>query len=213
MDKKYIIVLFKNKKKRKIIKGYNTEKRGRKFFESLFKTNNIKFPMIYENAEKVNYEIGLLTNQTKIQKSLHIVDELGRNQIVNMEDPDFVFLDIKKYVIEEKIYDWQTEKKIGYDMFFKKYLSNKDFKNIFTLNNKIVIQIDESYSLFSLKNEDDSLRLLETIESDFRDLGRMDGIFVRDVSIVQRKWIYNNLVENGFDKKRLYRKKTTFSKR
>lgn len=213
MDKKYIIVLFKNKKKRKIIKGYNTEKRSRKFFESLFKTNNIKFPMIYENAEKVNYEIGLLTNQTKIQKSLHIVDELGRNQIVNMEDPDFVFLDIKKYVIEEKIYDWQTEKKIGYDMFFKKYLSNKDFKNIFTLNNKIVIQIDESYSLFSLKNEDDSLRLLEIIESDFRDLGRMDGIFVRDVSIVQRKWIYNNLVENGFDKKRLYRKKTTFSKR
>ena len=32
------------------------------------KSNNIKFPMVYENAEQVYYELGLLTNQSKIQK-------------------------------------------------------------------------------------------------------------------------------------------------
>ena len=41
----------------------------------------------------------------------------------------------------------------------------------------------------------------------------MDAIFIKDVSSAQRKWIYNLLGEKGFDKKRLYRLKTTFSKR
>lgn len=213
MDKKYIIVLFKNKKKRKIIKGYNTEKRANKFFNSLVKSNNVKFPMIYENAEKVEYEIGLLTNQSKIQKTLYTIDELGRNQIVNIEDPDLIFLDIKKYDLEEKIYDWQTEEKITYEYFSKKYLSTKELKSIFTVHNKIVIQIDEEFNVFSLKNNFDSVRLLDTLQEDFINGGRMDGIFVRDTSTTQRKWIYNVLVEKGFDKQRLYRRKTTFSKR
>lgn len=213
MDKKYIIVLFKNKKKRKIIKGYNTEKRAQKFFNEKVKSNTIKFPMIFENAEKVDYELGLLTNQSKIQKTLYTIDELGRNQIVNIENPDFIFLDIKKYDLEEKIYDWQTEEKISYDYFYKKYLSPKELKNIFTVHNKIVIQIDEEFNVFSLKNNFDSVRLLDTLQEDFVNSGRMDGIFVRDTSTTQRKWIYNVLVEKGYDKNRLYRKKTTFSKR
>ena len=213
MDKKYIIVLFKNKKKRKIIKGYNTEKRAQKFFNEKVKSNTIKFPMIFENAEKVDYELGLLTNQSKIQKTLYTIDELGRNQIVNIENPDFIFLDIKKYDLEEKIYDWQTEEKITYDYFYKKYLSPKELKNIFTVHNKIVIQIDEEFNVFSLKNNFDSVRLLDTLQEDFVNSGRMDGIFVRDTSTTQRKWIYSVLVERGYDKNRLYRKKTTFSKR
>ena len=213
MDKKYIIVLFKNKKKRKIIKGYNTEKRAQKFFNEKIKTNDIKFPMVFENAEKVDYELGLLTNQSKIQKTLYTVDELGRNQVVNIEDPDFIFLDIKKYDLEEKIYDWQTEEKITYDYFYKKYLSPKELKSIFTVHNKIVIQIDEVFSVFSLKNNFDAVRLLDTLQEDFVNSGRMDGIFVKDTSTTQRKWIYGVLVDRGYDKNRLYRKKTTFSKR
>ena len=213
MDKKYIIVLFKNKKKRKIIKGYNTEKRAKKFFDEKVKSNNIKFPMVYENAEQVDYELGLLTNQSKIQKTLYTIDDLGRNQIVNIENPDLIFLDIKKYELEEKIYDWQTEKKITYDFFYKKYLPSKELKSIFTVPNKIIIQINEDFSVFSLKNNFDSTRLLDTLQEDFVNNGRMDGIFVRDTSTTQRKWIYSVLVENGFDKQRLYRRKTTFSKR
>jgi ABC-type uncharacterized transport system fused permease/ATPase subunit len=41
----------------------------------------------------------------------------------------------------------------------------------------------------------------------------MDALFVRDFSNAQRKWLYEVLVKMGFDKKRLYRLKTTFSKR
>jgi len=38
-------------------------------------------------------------------------------------------------------------------------------------------------------------------------------MFIKDSTQTQRKWLYNVLEKNGFDKKKLYRQKTTFSKR
>jgi len=86
-------------------------------------------------------------------------------------------------------------------------------KSIFTLHNKICIQIDEDVSIFSLKDKNESDRLLESLQTYFIDNSRVDAIFVRDISSAQRKWIYKVLEDKGFDKKRLYRLKTTFSKR
>ena len=86
-------------------------------------------------------------------------------------------------------------------------------KSISTLHNKLVIQINDNFNLFSLKNIDDSHRLIETMEKYFRDNNRSDSIFVKDISTTQRKWMYDLLVDNGFDKKKLYRQTTTFSKR
>jgi hypothetical protein len=210
----FIIVLFKNKKKRKIIKSYAKEKTAKNKFKEIIKENDkIRFEKIVENATESNYEIGLLTNQTKIQNSLFITDELGRNNVVNLEDPEYVFLDIKKYKVEEKIYDWQTDSKINFDEMMSKYCNPGEFKSIFTLNNKLCIQVDENMSLFSLKNSEESDRLLETIQEYFLETNRMDALFVRDFSNAQRKWLYEVLVKMGFDKKRLYRLKTTFSKR
>jgi hypothetical protein len=67
--------------------------------------------------------------------------------------------------------------------------------------------------VFSLKDKDESDRLLGELQSYFVNNNRLDAIFVRDVSSAQRKWLYDLLVGKGFDKKRLYRLKTTFSKR
>jgi hypothetical protein len=64
-----------------------------------------------------------------------------------------------------------------------------------------------------LKDKDESNRLLDVIQNYFIDNSRMDAIFVSDVSSAQRKWLYNVLEGKGFDKKRLYRLKTTFSRR
>ena len=86
-------------------------------------------------------------------------------------------------------------------------------KSISTLHNKLIIQINDKFFVFSLKNVDDSHRLLETIENYFRQNGRDDAIFIKDTSIIQRKWIYDLLVRNGFNKQKLYRQTTTFSKR
>jgi hypothetical protein len=214
MSKNYVIVLFKNKLKKKLIKSYITEKTATvKFKELLSKNQTVLFEKKYENATEVGYELGLLTNSQKIQKSLFITDELGRNVPVNLDNPDYVFLDIQTYKVEEKIFDWQKQKKISFLEFIKTYCKQKEFKSIFTLNNKICVQIDSNVNIFSLKNKEDSERFLEVTENYYRDNKRSDAMFVRDVSSAQRKWIYNTLEEKGFSKKRLYRLKTTFSKR
>ena len=214
MESKFIIVLFKNKKKRKIIKRYDTEKRAIEKYNSLIKENNeIIFEKLVENAEETNYELGLITNQKKIQDSLFLTDELGRNITVNLENPDYVFTKISKFKIEELIYDWQDRKKISLKEFINKYCKSKDLKNIFSLNNKICVQIDEDVTVFSLKDANESHRFIEVLEEYFYQNKRSDAIFVKDVSSAQRKWIYDILNKKGFDKKRLYRLKTTFSKR
>ena len=138
---------------------------------------------------------------------------MGRNNPVNLEDPEYVFLDIKSYRLEETIFDWQTKLKITLEQLIKKYCKSKDLKNIFTLHNKLCIQINEDVSTFSLKNKEESDRLLDALQNAFLELKRADAIFVRDVSNAQRKWLYQILEDKGFDKKRLYRLKTTFSKR
>jgi hypothetical protein len=210
----YIIVLFKNKKKKKIIKQYSTEKRAKKKFMDLIKLNEkIIFEKVIENATESEYEIGLLTNQTNVQDSITIKDKYGRNKTANLDDPNYVFLDMNHFKIEEKIYDWQKKTKISFEEVVKKYLNNKNLKNIFTLNNKICIQEDDKIYVFSLKDTFESYRFLEVLQNYFIQNKRSDGIFVRDVSNAQRKWLYQVLRDKGFDIKRLYRLKTTFSKR
>jgi hypothetical protein len=210
----YIIVLFKNKKKKKIIKGYQSEKRAITKFKSLIKENNIDFGVTYENAEYVTYELGLLTNQDSYQVPLFKEDEFGRNTELFMDsDTDYMIKRMVPYSIEEKIYDWSTNNRITFNDVVKKYCIKKEMKSISTLHNKLIIQINDKFFVFSLKNIDDSHRLLSTLENHFRNNGRNDAIFVRDTSTTQRKWMYNLLVKNGFDKKKLYRQTTTFSKR
>jgi hypothetical protein len=214
MKGNYIIVLFKNKKKKKIIKRFVTEKKARNHFNELIKENDkILFDKKIENATDSEYLIGLVTNQTNVQKTLYYTDDLGRNIVANLENSNYVFLDIKNYKIEEKLFDWQDQKKISLSELEKKYFKTTELKNIFTLNNKLCIQIEEDVSVFSLKDSEESKRLLESLENKFMNENRMDSLFVRDVSTAQRKWLYNVLESKGFDKRRLYRLKTTFSKR
>ena len=210
----YIIVLFKNKKKKRIIKGYSTETNAQSKFKDLLKSNDVLFPMEFENAEYCVHELGLLTTQRAFQLPLFYTDEFGRNEKVFVDgDSHYTFIDVKPYPIEEKIYDWQTDSKIEMETMIKQYCPIKEMKSISTLNNKIIIQIDEDFKLFSLKNIDDAQRALKVMEKYFMRKGRRDAIFVRDISTTQRKWLYDVLEEKGFDRKKLYRQHTTYSKR
>lgn len=214
MKSNYLIVLFKNKKKRKIIKRYTNKNTALDKFKELVNDNNkVLFEKHIENATPCDYEIALLTNQTKIQESLFLTDDLGRNNPVNLENPDYVFLQIKKYKLEETIFDWQNQKKIKFSDLINMYCGDKNLKSIFTLNNKLCIQIDEDVSMFSLKDKEESERLLEIMQDYFISNSRLDAFFVKDVSNAQRKWLYDIMEKKGFDKRRLYRLKTTFSKR
>ena len=210
----YIIVLFKNKKKKKIIKGYATEKNALFKYNELVRDNNVRFKVLFENSERCDYEIGLLTKTDDYQIPLFKTDEVGRNNNVFIEgESDYTIKRIEDYSIEEMIFDWRLNRRISFDEFISLYCPKKQVKVISKLHNKIVIQNDEVFNLFSLKNEEDSERFLQTLESFFYSSNRNDSIFVRDESTINRKWMYAVLEKNGFDRKKLYRQKTTFSKR
>jgi hypothetical protein len=213
MSANYLIVLFKNRKKRKIIKSYSKEKNALECFNTYLSKNNVVFEKKIENATSVNYQIALLTNKIKTQKSIFFVDDFGRNISADLNDSNYVFLDIKNYKIEETIFDWQLQKKISLSEFIKKYCKTQELKSIYTLHNKICVQVDQDVKLFSLKDTEESVRFLDVLQNYFYTNNRLDGIFIKDVSTAQRKWIYDVLENKGFDKKRLYRLKTTFSKR
>ena len=79
-------------------------------------------------------------------------------------------------------------------------MADTEFKQVFTLNNKLIIQKDDIFNVFSLKTVSDSLRLLRIIELEFLNIGRYDCLFVEDYTTVQRKQLYDLLVSVGYSR-------------
>ncbi len=207
---KYFIVLFKNKKRQKIIKKFITGERAHSFFTKLIKkSENIIFDVNFENGKEVFYEIAILTNEINSITPIYLTDDLGRNIRVKLDESDLSMVVIQRYKKEEKIFDLQSKRKITTHEFINRYLGTKELKMISVLNNKIIVQKDDEFKLFSLKTESESDRFIETLSNEFLKLGRDDCLFIRDTSSPQRKYLLEILEKNGFDKKILYRKSTT----
>jgi len=206
----YLIVLFKNKVKKKIIKKFKTSNRANTFYESLLlESGNVIFDKQYENGFSFNYEIALLEKVSGTFLPVFLKDEFGRNIKVNLDNEDFSIKKINPYHIEELILDTTLNKKINSKEFIRLYLDPPGFKLVSKLNNKIVVQIDDKFNLFTLKNEYDSSRFIDSISEFFIEQKRFDCMFVKDYSNAQRKYLYNLLVENGFSKSYLQRQTTT----
>jgi hypothetical protein len=206
----YLIVLFKNKVKKKIIKKFKTSNRANTFYESLLlESGNVIFDKQYENGFSFNYEIAILEKVSGTFLPVFLKDEFGRNIKVNLDNEDFSIKKINPYHIEELILDTTLNKKINSKEFIRLYLDPPGFKLVSKLNNKIVVQIDDKFNLFTLKNEYDSSRFIDSISEFFIEQKRFDCMFVKDYSNAQRKYLYNLLVENGFSKSYLQRQTTT----
>lgn len=206
----YLIVLFKNKKKKKIINKFKTHKRAKEFFDELItKSNNIIFDKQYENGVKSKYEIAILERTSDTVSPIYLKDDLGRNIKVTLEDEDYKITTIENYKKEEYILDYSTSTKISVKEFIKKYLDPPGFKLMSKLNNKVIVQNDDKINLFTLKNEEDSYRFIDSISEFFKMNKRFDCIFVKDYSTQQRKYLYDMLVNYGFSKEYLFRHSTT----
>ena len=211
MIPKYYVVLFKNKVRKKIIKKFSNLKSAEKFFENQIKlSDDIIFDKAFENGKESSYEIALLQNNENSLDEVYLKDEFGRNIKVVLEDDQYEMMKIKKYRLEERIYDVKKHSKISVDKLIKNYLKGDGIKMVSTLNNKFVIQKDTDLFLFSLKSEDESKRFIDCISSYFYRIGRKDCLFVKDTSSPQKKYLYEQLSNSGIDKKILYRKFTTF---
>lgn len=210
----YLVVLFKNKERKKIINKFKTYERAESFFNKLMDiSDSVIFETRVENAVPSNYELCLLQKKDENFQKLFVKDDLGRQILVDLDDPDYKIIKLSKYKIPEKIYDLDNKSKITTEEFIKNCLPKNSVKLISRLNNKVVVQNDNDVRLFSLKNEDESRRFLENLNDYLIEIGRIDSIVVIETSKSQKKYLYNILSEKGIDKKCLYRRSTTFKQR
>jgi len=139
----YLVVLFKNKKRKRIIKKFVTLSRAKSFFNRLIsESDEVIFETTIENAKDCKFELGLIEMRTNQSAPVYFTDEYGRNVKVNLEDEGMSILQIKTYKEEELIYDIQKKIKISSKDLIKNYLKGDGLKMVSVLNNKIVIQKD-----------------------------------------------------------------------
>jgi hypothetical protein len=210
----YLVVLFKNKERKKIINKFKTLKNAQDFFDKKIDDNSkVIFGKEIENASDCFFELALLKRRDDNFETMFVRDDYGRQVKIETDDPDYKIIKISKYLVEEKIFDITKNKKISVNDFIKSYLPKNSIKLISSLNNKIIVQNDNSISLFSLKNEMESKRFLDNLSDYFQKEGRIDSIIVSESSKEQKKYLYDLLSSSGVDKQILYRKSTTFKPR
>ena len=112
-------------------------------------------------------------------------------------------MNLKKYHII--LFNNKRKKKILFSSNLFNYLPKVEMSQLFSLNNKIVIQKEDEFSLFSLKTVSESQRFMECMSSYFRMEGIANCLLVTDFSTVQRKQLYNILENKGFKKSLLYK--------
>jgi len=207
---KYLIVLFKNKERKKIIKKFKTLDRAKKFYESKINDNGIYFDKKVENGKNCNFELALVETDPDEFENYFIKDDLGRQVKVETDDSRYKIMKISNHKIEDFIYDIQKNKRLNFITFIRNYIPREGIKLVSKLNNKVVIQNDEKFFLFSLKSEDESKRFLTVLEHYMLSNNRMDCIIVSDDSNRQKKYLYELLNSKGISKSMLYKKSTTF---
>jgi hypothetical protein len=208
---KYLIVLFKNKERKKIINKFKTYERAKNFFDKKI-NEDVIFDKRVENGLDCKFEIGLLEKDSSNFDLYFIKDEMGRQVKVDLDDPNYKILMVNDYKVEELIYDIEKNKKITFNELIKTYLPRTGIKLVSKLNHKIIIQNDENFNLFSLKSDDDCERFLNILENYMFTRKRVDCLIVFDTSKAQKKYLYDILEKKGISKSILYRRSTTFLK-
>jgi hypothetical protein len=210
----HLIVLFKNKKRKKIINRFKTLDRAKEFFSNkVSESNNVIFEKQVENALPCSFEIAILSKKDDNFQSLFVKDMLGRQVRVDLDDDDFKIIEVREYRVEEKIFDVYKNKKITTQEFLRSYINTPSIKLLSKLNNKVVLQNDDNIDLFTLKDPEECTRFLKSLSDYFISTQRIDVIVVYESSKAQKKYLYDILEKTGIDKKVLYRTTTTFKER
>jgi len=151
------------------------------------------------------YELALIFPQNRWNNSVWVKDSMGRNIEAKIENNKFRIKEIIPYWVEEQIYDFDTKKRIRYHQLIEKLYRIRDIAQLFTLNNKLFVQVENDIKLFGNKNINDTERLFEIIRSDLLSKKKSNFIFVKDINTNQRSQLYRLLESKGYDKKDLFR--------
>lgn len=204
---KYFVVLFCNKKRIRILHKCMTKNTIYDHWHEFVTQKKPPFIKLQGGKRKreLNYELGLIFPNNKWAKPTYIRDELGRNVEVEMSDKRYRIKEIIPYWDEELIYDFDNKKRIHYDEMMDIILKVEDIGQIFTLNNKLFLQVENDVRLFGNKNVADANRLFEIVRDDLNKRKKGNFIFVRDITSHQRSQLYKMLEAKGYKKTELFR--------
>ena len=204
---KYYIILFCNKKRRKLFYRSATREKVLEYWHE-FKTQ--KPPRFVKtnsgkNRTKMIFELALIFPRNRFTKQIFTKDELGRNVEIKLSNEKQAIKEIIPYWEEELIYDFDNKIRIRYDEMLNYILTIDDIGQVFTLNNKVFVQVENEVRMFGNKNISDASRLFELIKDDLILKKKNNFIFVRDVNSTQRTLLYDLLEQKGYKRTELFR--------
>lgn len=204
-NKKYHIILFNNKKKKKVLFSSNMRKTVNKKYSELTKKTKPIFPLLLLNDVECDFKLAIITKSEGIESSAVVKDDIGRWVTTTINHDDFNFVKLASYQVTGTVYDHKSKKKITVEGMLEGYLPKRNFCQLFSLNNKIIIQNDDDISIFSLKTVPECQRLMNCLSTHFNKNNIMNCLLVKDTSTIQRKQLYKLLTEKGFKKPFLYK--------
>jgi hypothetical protein len=213
MKKKYnyMVVLFLNGAKKKVLYKSNKRTTINEFWrECKTQKKPLYCAEVRGRARTVlNFELALVYAKNRwspVEDKFYKKDSMGRNQPININNGDeYRVKEVIEWWEPEKIYDFQQKKHIFFEEMFSIIEKVTELSQIFTLNNKIFLQIDDDITVYKNKNLKDTSRLFNILRSELLNKKRKNFIFVRDVTSYQRKMLYRLLEGKGFSRNELFR--------
>tara|TARA_R110000824_G_scaffold73220_5_gene186510 strand:- start:13047 stop:13679 length:633 start_codon:yes stop_codon:yes gene_type:complete len=201
----YHIIIFNNRQKRKVLSTSTNYRNINRKYKQILKKSNVIFPIKLNRKKECIVELALVCHGDCEDKTIERRDMLGRLETVSSDNPEFSILDICDFEVEEKVYDHKRKQRRLILDIINEYVPQKNIIQIFKLNNKIIIQNNDQYSLFSLKTIKEADRLIECLKTYFKSINKFNCLFSKDLSTIHRKELYNTLEKYGFDRKLLYK--------
>ena len=158
-----------------------------------------------KRKKELVFELALIFPNNRWATTTWVKDSLGRNEPAIIEGDKFRIKEIIPYWQEELIYDLNTKKRIRYNQMMDYISSITEIAQIFTLNNKLFVQIENDIRMFGNKNINDAERLFELVKEELIKKKRGNFIFVKDITTHQRKLLYKILEDKGYNRKELFR--------
>ena len=204
---RYFIILFCNKKKLRTL--YRCQKKNTvyEYWHEFITEKKPPFIKLQGGKRKreLVFELGLIFPNNKWAIPTIIRDSLGRNVEAKMVDPKFRIKELIPYWDEELVYDLENKKRIRYHQMMEIILKVDEIAQIFTLNNKLFLQVEDNIRMFGNKNIADANRLFEIVRADINKRGKGNFIFVKDITTYQRSNLYTLLESKGYKRSELFR--------
>jgi predicted nucleic acid-binding protein len=166
-------------------------------------------PYVKTNSGKkrteMNFELALIYPMNRWATKSYTRDKLGRNIELKIDDEKQRIKYIIPYWEEELIYDFDAKNRIRYHQMMRHIMSIQEIAQIFTLNNKIFVQVENDIKMYGNKNLDDTTRLFEIMKNELLRKNKTNFIFVKDITTHQRILLYNLLESKGYKRSELFR--------